>query len=86
VVLAPTIAVSTTVSVGYVIWMIRGGVLLSSLLSSMPAWQLIDPLPVLPGFGEKVVDDEQQGESLHGLISKGIRHVQKMTSRLREST
>lgn len=34
-------------SVGYVIWLIRGGALVGSMLSAMPAWQMIDPLPVL---------------------------------------
>ena len=29
------------------IWLLRGGALISSLLSSLPAWQLVDPLPVL---------------------------------------
>jgi hypothetical protein len=34
-------------SVGYVVWLFRGGLLLGSLLSSLPAWHVIDPLPVL---------------------------------------
>jgi hypothetical protein len=35
------------VTVGYVIWAIRGASLLSSLLASLPAWRWLDPLPVL---------------------------------------
>lgn len=46
-VVASSIALSTGLSVGYVIWLIRGGALLGSMLSAMPAWQMIDPLPVL---------------------------------------
>src|SRR5690606_9568227 len=46
-VIATSIALTTGMSVGYVIWLIRGGALLGSMLSAMPAWQLIDPLPVL---------------------------------------
>lgn len=38
---------STAVTVGYVYWTIRGGYLLASVMSSLPAWKLIDPLPVL---------------------------------------
>jgi CSLREA domain-containing protein len=38
---------SVGVSVGYVMWMLRGGLLLSSALAALPAWQLIDPLPLL---------------------------------------
>ena len=34
-------------SVGYVVWLLRGGVLVSSMLSALPAWQMVDPLPVL---------------------------------------
>ena len=48
-VMGSAIAVSTGLSVGYVVWLIRGGMLLSSLLSSIPAWQILDPLPVLAG-------------------------------------
>ncbi|CAH0356354.1 hypothetical protein AQB9606_04691 [Aquabacterium sp. CECT 9606] len=44
---ASSIAVSTGLSVGYVIWLVRGGALIGSMLSAMPAWQMIDPLPVL---------------------------------------
>jgi VCBS repeat-containing protein len=46
-IIASTIAMSTGLSVGYVIWLVRGGALLGSMLSSMPMWQMIDPLPVL---------------------------------------
>jgi hypothetical protein len=42
--------VTTGLSVGYVVWLARGGRLLASLLSSMPAWRAIDPLPVLANF------------------------------------
>ena len=38
---------STGLSVGYVLWLGRGGVLLASLLSALPAWSTLDPLPVL---------------------------------------
>ena len=46
-VVASSIALTTGLSVGYVIWLVRGGALLGSMLSAMPAWQMIDPLPVL---------------------------------------
>jgi hypothetical protein len=38
---------TSTVSYGYVMWLLRGGLLLSSLLSSLPAWASLDPLPIL---------------------------------------
>ena len=43
--------VSTGLSVGYVLWLLRGGALIASLLSSLPAWRLVDPLPVLGSMG-----------------------------------
>jgi hypothetical protein len=45
-------------TVGYVLWLLRGGALLASLLSSLPAWRLIDPLPVL----SRVDDEEDRDE------------------------
>ena len=44
---ASSIAVSGGISISYAIWLVRGGVLASSMLSALPAWQMIDPLPVL---------------------------------------
>jgi len=47
IVIGSSTAVAGSLSVGYVIWLVRGGVLLSSLLSSLPAWRVLDPLPIL---------------------------------------
>jgi hypothetical protein len=49
---------SLGVSVVYVLWLILGGVLLGSYLSALPAWRMIDPLPVLARTG----DDEEQDD------------------------
>jgi hypothetical protein len=56
-------------SVGYVAWLVRGGVLLSTALSSLPAWQFIDPLPVLARTND---DDDGDGadDSLESIIKK----------------
>jgi hypothetical protein len=64
---------ATGLSIGYVVWIIRGGVLLSSLLSSMPAWRLVDPLPVVGFLNEE--DDEDDEDSLDVLIEKGGKAV-----------
>ena len=45
--IATSVLVTGGVSIGYVVWLVRGGVLMSSMLSALPAWQMIDPLPVL---------------------------------------
>jgi hypothetical protein len=41
---------SVSASAAYLLWMLRGGSLLSSLLSILPAWRTLDPLPVLDNF------------------------------------
>ena len=63
-----SLAMTTGLSVGYVVWLVRGGVLMSSMLSALPAWQLIDPLPVASvsrggkGRGDPLPDQEGDGE------------------------
>lgn len=51
-------AVAGSLSVGYVMWLVRGGVLLSSLMSSLPAWRVLDPLPILG----RSRDDEEESD------------------------
>jgi hypothetical protein len=58
-------AVTTGLSVGYVVWLTRGGLLLASLVSSMPAWQLMDPTPILASLAGGAKED---GESLEELL------------------
>jgi hypothetical protein len=41
---------------GYIFWYMRGGALLASALSSLPAWQSYDPLPILE-FADKKMGD-----------------------------
>ena len=48
-----------------VLWLLRGGALLASLLSSLPAWRLIDPLPVL----SRVDDEEDADEDQDAFVS-----------------
>jgi hypothetical protein len=38
---------ASSLTAGYVIWLIRGGYLLTSLLVQMPVWRFLDPLPIL---------------------------------------
>ena len=51
-------AVAGSFSVGYVLWILRGGVLLTGLMSSLPAWQMFDPTPILGAGGARRNDDE----------------------------
>ncbi|MDP1863954.1 MAG: DUF4347 domain-containing protein [Thiobacillus sp.] len=74
-VVASTLAVSTGLSVGYVIWLVRGGVLLSSLLTSLPAWRLIDPLPILGHLVGKKTDDDED-DSLESMLKKSNEKIE----------
>ena len=49
-------AAGMSLTVGYLLWLARGGILLSSLMASLPAWRLLDPLPVLG----RMSDDEDE--------------------------
>ncbi len=57
------VTVSSGLTVGYVVWMIRGGMLASSVMVSLPAWQIADPLPILAG-GKNADEDEESLESI----------------------
>ncbi len=70
-VVGSSITVTTGLSIGYVIWLVRGGVLLSTALSSLPAWRMVDPLPVITSLNNISTDDEKSGDSLASLIKKG---------------
>jgi hypothetical protein len=37
-------------SVGYVLWALRGGALMTAMASSLPAWRLIDPTALLTAY------------------------------------
>jgi len=60
------IAATTGLSVGYVLWLTRGGLLMASLLSSLPAWRLIDPIPILASLD---LGDDEAGEDEESLAS-----------------
>ena len=51
--------VSLGLSLVYVLWLIRGGVLMGSWLSALPAWRFLDPLPVLPRPEEEAGDEDE---------------------------
>jgi hypothetical protein len=59
---------SIGLSVGYVVWLLRGGMLLASLLSAMPAWQFLDPLPILAR--KKDDDRSDDNESLESIVDR----------------
>jgi len=56
--------ISSGLSVGYLLWLIRGGTLMGSVLSSLPAWRLVDPLPVLSSLGDDFGEDDESLETM----------------------
>jgi hypothetical protein len=64
-------AVSVSVSTGYVIWVLRGSYLIASLLSSAPAWALIDPLPILDGSAFQPTLKGTDEETLEDIVARG---------------
>jgi hypothetical protein len=67
--------VSTSLSVGYVIWILRGGTILTTFVSALPAWQSFDPLLILQSVNRK---DEADDDSL---LSIATRRTSKNKSR-----
>jgi hypothetical protein len=69
-VIGSALTVSTSLSVGYVMWMLRSGMLISSIIAQLPAWQLMDPLVILSRMdgsdGGKSSDDDD--ESLQSIL------------------
>jgi hypothetical protein len=61
------VSVSLGLSLVYVLWLIRGGVLLGSYLSALPAWRILDPLPVL----SRVDEEDDEDEPLEGTRRDG---------------
>ncbi|MGD0767221.1 MAG: hypothetical protein ABSB42_03260 [Tepidisphaeraceae bacterium] len=64
--------VSLGASAAYLIWLIRGGSLLSSFLSMFPAWKSMDPLPVLENFDKSRKRKAKPGddESIESLVEQ----------------
>ena len=61
-------------TVGYVIWVLRSGLLLSSVLSLMPAWTFFDPLAVAWTEGDED-DAPESDESLEELVESASQKV-----------
>ncbi|MEZ5729370.1 MAG: cadherin-like domain-containing protein [Burkholderiaceae bacterium] len=64
-------AVVGSLSVGYVFWLLRGGMLLTSLLTTIPAWYALDPMPVLSRRGAEL--DDEAGDRVEGLFGDARR-------------
>ena len=76
-----SVALVAGLSLGYVVMLTRGGLLIASLVSSMPVWRLIDPIPILASLGADQDDDSGDDESLDGLIRRASDDGAPSTSR-----
>ncbi len=56
-----TAASSFALSAGLVAWVLKGGVLLSSLIATLPAWSHFDPMPILGYKKRKQKKDDKDG-------------------------
>lgn len=52
-------------SAGYVLWAVRGGSLLASMLATLPVWRWLDPLPILESR-----EDEKKRKRKRGANAK----------------
>jgi hypothetical protein len=56
------------------VWTLRGSYLVASLLSQLPTWKMLDPLPVLEfverGGAGRAEDDESIGELIERVRKK----------------
>ncbi len=69
-IIVSSVATGAGMSVGYVLWLLRGGLLLSSLLTSLPAWRFVDPLPVL-GRLQDDDDEDLDDDSVEAIVRAG---------------
>jgi hypothetical protein len=68
-----TAVVTTGLTVGYLVWALRGGSLLATMISSLPAWTLIDPLPILNSFEPRPDQDDEGGEPDDSIAAGWLR-------------
>ncbi|MAE65767.1 MAG: hypothetical protein CMJ18_15975, partial [Phycisphaeraceae bacterium] len=67
---------NTLMTVGYTVWALRGGSLLASLMTSLPVWQFVDPLPVIEDArrhkrkkkGDDIEEEDEQETKLAEML------------------
>ena len=66
-----SLVAATGITAGYLLWIIRGGYLITMLSSTLPAWSTVDPLPVLSAAGWSAVKrrDDESDMSLSEMVS-----------------
>ena len=62
--------VGAVLSVGVVSWILRGGALAATFLSTIPMWKGFDPLPMLMGRRKKDDEEERDDSDDEKIVSK----------------
>ena len=57
----------TSLTVGYVAFLLKGGTLIAGVATSLPAWTTVDILPVLQ-FSARYTELDEDGDSLESLL------------------
>jgi hypothetical protein len=67
-----------TLTAGYVLWAVRGSMLVASLVAQLPAWQVFDPLPILDSCDDerarRQIDKNGSDDSLESMIESSDSH------------
>ncbi|WP_203329005.1 cadherin domain-containing protein, partial [Candidatus Laterigemmans baculatus] len=58
-------ATAAFVSIGYVMWTLRGGLFVTSMFGSLPAWRMIDPTSLLLAYRNRQAD---AGDAIENLV------------------
>jgi hypothetical protein len=58
------VAATSSFTVGAALWLLRGGYIVASVISALPAWQTFDPIPIL-AYATK---EETDGETVESLM------------------
>ena len=76
--------VTTGFSVGYLFWVIRGGMLVSGLIAQVPAWSMLDPLLVVDG--DQKDDDKESLQHIMDRQQAKLKSTQETTDSIQENT
>ncbi len=67
IVMGAATGLTSTLSVGYVVWLVRGGYIVAGVMTQLPAWRIVDPLPVLNQLDDPEYDGDD--DSLESMVA-----------------
>jgi hypothetical protein len=59
---------ATGLSIGYVAWLAKGGLMAASLVTTLPLWRIFDPIPVLANMDDSEEEPTGESESLASML------------------